>query len=72
MKSDRYQIWKHVEFTPMKDFTLSYNMPVGDFIYTTVGMALHALAGMEAQSEYSDIKYYFIKELGCDEDSDNT
>ena len=68
MKRNRYQICKHVECTPMKDFSLSYDMPVGDFIYTTVGKALYALAKMEAQSEYSDIKYYFIKELGCDED----
>lgn len=64
---NKYQIWKHVEFE-MKDFMISYDKPVGEFIYNTVGSALRALSRMEAQSQYSDIKYYFIKELEINED----
>ena len=64
----RYQVWKHVE-KEIDGITLFYfyDAPVGDVVYKTIGAALYQLSHDERTCACPDIKYFYIKEIECNE-----
>lgn len=62
-----FQVWKHVVLE-LKDITLIYDAPASDVIYKSMKAALYDLSKMDATSQYSEIQYYFIKELEYNEE----